>query len=345
MISELRRDPTSGAWVAIASARGRRPSDFKIIHGEQKTGTCPFCYGSEHMTPPEVLALGREIEAPNAEGWQVRVVPNKFPAFSLDYEGSVDVDRYSEGQDGLYVSIPAVGVHEVVVESPEHDATFGDHSESRIEDILTAIIARFRALRQDDRLKYLQAFKNWGRAGGASLSHTHCQLIAVPVVPKTIRIELDYAKQHKDRTGRCLYCETVQGEIAEGERVLEESKHFLAFCPYASKFPYETWIVPKRHNAAFEDISTDEMADLAAILRLVVRTFELAFDDVPYNIVWHTCPWNGDFSAYYHWHLELLPRLATIAGFELGTGYYINPTAPEVAAAALRESMPKDTKD
>jgi UDPglucose--hexose-1-phosphate uridylyltransferase len=340
MISELRRDPTSGAWVAIASARSRRPSDFRIIHGEQKTGTCPFCYGSEHMTPPEVFALGRKIEAPNAEGWQVRVVPNKFPAFSLDYEGSVDTESHADGQDGLYVSIPAVGIHEVVVESPEHDSTFGEHSEDQMEDILTAIVTRFRALREDDRLKYLQAFKNWGRQGGASLSHTHCQLIAVPIVPRVIQVELDHARQHKDRTGKCLYCQTVEKEIEGRERVLEESEHFLAFCPYASKFPYETWIVPKRHNEAFEEISRDELADLAAMLHQVVRTFELAFDDVPYNIVWHTAPWKGDFGAYYHWHLELLPRLATIAGFELGTGYYINPTAPEVAAAALRESMP-----
>mgnify|MGYP001026064907 CR=1 FL=1 len=344
MISELRRDPTSGVWVAIASARSRRPSDFRIIHGEQKKGTCPFCYGNEHMTPPEILALGREVEAPNAEGWQVRVVPNKFPAFSLDYEGPTDEDRDAKEQDGLYVTIPAVGIHEVLVETPEHDSTFGEHSESRVEDILAAILSRFRALKQDDRIKYLQVFKNWGRAGGASLSHTHCQLIAVPLVPKIIQIELDYARQYKQRAGRCVYCDTVQGEIEKGERVLDESQHFLAFCPYASKFPYETWIIPKRHSPAFEDISKDEMADLAKMLRFVVRTFELAFDDVPYNIVWHTCPWNGDFGAYYHWHLELLPRLATIAGFELGTGYYINPTAPEVAAAALRESMPKDGK-
>jgi UDPglucose--hexose-1-phosphate uridylyltransferase len=345
MISELRRDPTSGAWVAMASARSTRPSDFRIIHGEQKKGTCPFCYGSEHMTPPEILALGREVEAPNAEGWQVRVVPNKFPAFSLDYDDSIDVDPDALEQDRLYVSIPAVGIHEVVVEAPEHDSTFGTHSQSRMEDILTAIVMRFRALRQDNRVKYLQAFKNWGRAGGASLSHTHCQLIAVPIVPEIIQTEVDHAGQYKDRTGRCLYCDINEGEIEARERIIQESDHFLTFCPYASKFPYETWIVPKQHKASFEDISKDELSDLARTLRLIVGTFELAFDDVPYNIVWHTAPWNGDFSAYYHWHLELLPRLATIAGFELGTGYYINPTAPEVAADALRESIPEESKN
>ena len=339
MVSELRRDPTSGAWVAIASARSRRPSDFKIVHGEQKTGTCPFCPGNEHMTPPEVLALGREVQEPDVEGWQVRIVPNKFPAFSLDYEGSTDTDIRADSEDGLYVSIPAVGIHEVAVESPEHDSTLGEHSQKQMEDILFAIISRFRSLREDDRLRYLQAFKNWGREGGASLSHTHCQLIAIPIVPKVIQVELDYAKQYKDRTGKCLYCDTVEKEIEIGERVLEESQHFLAFCPYASKFPYEAWIVPKRHNQAFEEISRDELADLATMLHNVARMLELAFDDVPYNIVWHTAPWKGDFSAYYHWHLELIPRLARIAGFELGTGYYINPTAPEVAAAALRESV------
>lgn len=333
MAPELRKDPTSGTWVVVASSRSRRPSDFKITHGEQKKGVCPFCYGNEYMTPPEVFASGRTVDAPNAEGWEVRVVPNKFPALIPDHEDSINLGNR---HDKLYTGIPAVGIHEVLVESPEHDSTLGSHCKSRIEDVLTAIVARFDAVKKDNRIKYLQVFKNWGLAGGASLSHTHCQLIAVPIVPKTVQNKLDYAKQYKDTTGRCLYCDILRREIETKVRIVRESRSFLAFCPYASKFPYETWFIPKNHKAAFEDISKDEIVDLAGILRNVIRTFESAFDDVPYNMVWHTSPLKGDFNQYYHWHIELLPRLTTIAGFEFGTGFYINPTIPEAAAASLR---------
>ena len=341
MISELRKDPTSGVWVAIASARSRRPSDFRINHGEERSGTCPFCYGNEHMTPAEVFVLGRENDKANTKGWKVRVVPNKFPAFSLEYENSLEQTNGYEEEIDLYLNMPAIGIHEVVVESPEHDSTFGTHSQEQMEGILSAIITRFQALKKDGRLKYLQAFRNWGQQGGASLAHAHCQLIAIPVVPKVIEVELEHAEKYKKKTGNCLYCEILQQELNKKDRILTETKYFLAFCPYASKFPYETWIIPKHHNDTFENISGDELTDLATVLRQIAYMFELAFDDVPYNIVWHTAPWKRDFSAYYHWHLELIPRLTTIAGFELGTGYYINPTAPEIAAAALRESVPR----
>ena len=342
---ELRRDPASRSWVVIATERSRRPSDFRVPRDERKGGVCPFCYGNEHMTPPEVLALGRDADAPNEKGWSVRVVPNKFPALTLDAgDGAGDGRSAGGGPDGaggLYNHLPAVGVHEVLVESPDHDSTFGTHSQSQMEDVLEAMVARARALSRNDRLSYLQIFKNWGRVGGASLEHTHCQLIATPIVPAVIEEELAVAREHYDRTGECLYCNIVRAETGEGARVIEKSDRFLVFCPYAARLPFETWVVPMAHGARFEDIDGAELADLARVLRRTVRRFELAFEALPYNLIWHTSPWTGDFGAYYHWHLELVPRLAILAGFELGTGYYINPTAPEAAAASLREYAPE----
>ncbi|MEW6106458.1 MAG: galactose-1-phosphate uridylyltransferase [Bacillota bacterium] len=342
---ELRRDPASRSWVVIATERSRRPSDFRVPRDERKGGVCPFCYGNEHMTPPEVLALGRDADAPNEKGWSVRVVPNKFPALTLDAgDGAGDGRGTGGGPDGprgLYSHLPAVGVHEVLVESPDHDSTFGTHSQSQMEDVLEAMVARARALSRNDRLSYLQIFKNWGRVGGASLEHTHCQLIATPIVPAVIEEELAVAREHYDRTGECLYCDIVRAETEEGARVIEKSDHFLVFCPYAARLPFETWVVPVAHGARFEDIDGAELADLARVLRRTVRRFELAFEALPYNLIWHTSPWTGNFGAYYHWHLELVPRLAILAGFELGTGYYINPTAPEAAAASLREYAPE----
>ncbi len=344
---ELRRDPTSRSWVVIATERSRRPSDFRVPRDERKVGACPFCYGNEHMTPPEVLALGREHGSPDEKGWSVRVVPNRFPALSLDAgEPGADEAKDAPGEPemarGIYKRRPAVGAHEVLVESPDHDSTFGTHSQGQMEDVLTALVDRFRALSRNRRLKYLQAFKNWGRVGGASLEHTHCQLIATPMVPAVVRQEIEIAGEYHEETGACLYCDIAAVEREARERVVEESEHFLAFCPYASRLPYEIWILPRRHRAAFEDISPDELGDLARSLRRTVRRLELAFDNLPYNLIWHTSPWTGDFGAYYHWHLELFPRLAILAGFELGTGYYINPTAPEAAAGALREHEPDD---
>ncbi|MGE5571644.1 MAG: galactose-1-phosphate uridylyltransferase [Bacteroidota bacterium] len=346
---ELRRDPASRSWVVIATERSRRPSDFRVSRDERKGGACPFCYGNEHMTPPEVLALGRDADAPNEKGWSVRVVPNKFPALALDAgDGAGDgwgADGGPDGPGGLYEHLPAVGVHEVLVESPDHDSTLGTHSQSQMEDVLEAMVARARALSRNDRLRYLQIFKNWGRVGGASLEHTHCQLIATPIVPAVIEEELAVAREHYDRTGECLYCDIVRAETAAGARVMEESDHFLVFCPYAARLPFETWVVPVAHGARFEDIDGAELADLARVLRRTVRRFELAFEALPYNLIWHTSPWTGDFGAYYHWHLELVPRLAILAGFELGTGYYINPTAPEAAAASLREYAPESVPE
>ncbi len=337
---ELRRSPTSRSWVVIATERSRRPSGFRIPRDERKGGVCPFCYGNEHMTPPEVLALGRDADAPNARGWSVRVVPNKFPALALD-AGDGEGASEAGGTGDLYEHMPAVGAHEVLVESPDHDSTFGTHSQSQMEDVLTAVVARARALSRDARLRYLQVFKNWGRVGGASLEHTHCQLIATPLVPAVVEEELQMASEHYDKTGKCLYCDIVRAEARAGDRVVEASSHFLVFCPYAARLPFETWIVPRAHSARFEDIDGPSLADLAMVLRHTVRRFELAFESVPYNLIWHSSPWTGDFGAYYHWHLELVPRLAILAGFEFGTGYYINPTAPEAAAASLRQYTPE----
>lgn len=336
---ELRKRATSPGWVIIATERSKRPQDFRVPPEERRgAADCPFCYGHEEQTPPEVLALGRDRGGPDTPGWSVRVVPNKFPALT-----------HSPGERlplalgrSLFQRLPGIGAHEVLVESPRHESTFGSHTQEQMEIILEALLRRLAELKRDENLVYPQFFKNQGRSAGASLEHAHCQIIVTPVVPPEVEEEVLFAGDYHTREHGCVYCDLIRVEMERGERVVEENDSYLAFCPWASSFPYETWIVPKRHAAAFESIagSTDEIADLARLLRHAVRRLEISFASLPYNLMLHTAPWRGVdgpmAQSVYHWHLELAPRLAIAAGFEFGTGIYINPTAPEAAASALR---------
>ncbi|HHV61755.1 MAG TPA: galactose-1-phosphate uridylyltransferase [Firmicutes bacterium] len=337
-MSELRKDPTSNSWVVIASERGKRPHDFNIPPVEKKATTCPFCYGNESQTPPEVLALGRETGGANEPGWKVRVVPNKFPALSPHAAGHNAGHDVEPEHGELYVHSPGIGAHEVLIESPDHDGTFGTHSQEQMETILKAVILRFMELHRDDRLKYPQFFKNSGRIAGASLEHTHCQLIATPSIPAVVREELNATREFYEHEGKCVFCAMVEDELARGRRVVAETGHSLIFCPYASRFPYETWIVPKKHIARFEETPDEIIRDIAHGLRTTFAKLERAFIFLPYNLVLHTAPWGDMNGTSFHWHIEILPRLTIIAGFELGTGYYINPTAPELAAPTIRDA-------
>jgi UDPglucose--hexose-1-phosphate uridylyltransferase len=329
---QLRKDLTSRTWVVIASERGKRPHDFKVVPDQKKgEGNCPFCPGHEGETPPEVLALGRGEITPDIPGWKVRIVPNKFPALSQE---SVEPSF----RDGPLVQRPGIGVHEVLVESPDHNSTFGTHSQEQMEQILGAMISRIKQLRADSRLEYVQLFKNVGRTAGASLEHTHCQLIATPIVPPVVDEELRCAHFYYEQYHSCVWCDLLT-KAHENGLVVEASPHFAVICPFASRVPYQMLILPTRHGGEFESISQNELADLAAVLRRTVRKLEVAFNSPPYNLQWHISPLHepGDYDRYFHWHLELLPRLTIAAGFELGSGIYINPTAPELAAQELRE--------
>ncbi|MBL8175083.1 MAG: galactose-1-phosphate uridylyltransferase [Bryobacterales bacterium] len=328
---ELRKDPVTGRWVIIASDRSRRPSDFSretvTLHGGR---FCPFCPGNELKTPPEVLSY-RSHGEPNQPGWSVRVVPNKFPA--LRVEGTLE--RHGEG---MYDKMDGVGAHEVIIESPEHMTTFGGLPEKQIESVFWAFRDRTLDLKRDLRLRYILFFKNHGEPAGASLEHSHSQLIALPVVPKRVLEELEGAKRYYDFKERCVYCDMVRQEAESGSRVVVETEHFLAIAPYAPRFPFETWIIPRRHSSHFETADAPLLENLAWVMRTVIRKQDRVLECPPYNFVMHTAPVHESHMPHYHWHIEVIPKLTKVAGFEWGTGFYLNPTPPEEAARYLRDA-------
>lgn len=332
---ELRKDPIVGRWVIISTDRAKRPTDFVREHVKMKGGFCPFCYGNETKTPPEILAYrpspnGGPPSAKDTPGWTVRVVPNKFPALGI--EGNLN--RQAEG---MFDKMNGVGAHEVIVETPDHGLTLGTMPLKRVEDVLWAFRDRILDLKQDKRFKYILIFKNHGEAAGASLEHSHSQLIALPILPRTVVSELEGAKQYYMYKERCVFCDMIRQETDNGIRVVSESEHFLTVAPYAPRFPFETWILPKRHESAFEHSSTQLYTGLAKALKELLVRADRVLDNPAYNLVIHTSPVQDPQQDHYHWHLEFMPKLTKTAGFEWGTGFYINPTPPEEAARFLRE--------
>lgn len=329
---ELRKDPVTGRWVIIAAARRKRPSDFRV---ERATPIgveyCPFCAGREALTPAEVLAYRLNGGAPNTPGWQLRVVPNKFPA--LQVEGSLD----REG-DGIFDRMNGIGAHEVIIETPDHDKTLASMSEGEIERVLGAYRERILDLKQDRRFRYILIFKNHGAAAGATLAHPHSQLIALPIVPDFVREEVDGARHHFETKERCVFCDIVRQEMASARRVILENADIVALAPYAPRFPFETWLLPRRHGGRFEEAPRHECESLARLLKGVLIRMNRALESPSYNLVLHSSPFVADVSEYYHWHIELMPKLTKVAGFEWGTGFYINPTSPEEAARVLRDT-------
>lgn len=329
-MSELRKDPIVDRWVIIATERGKRPMDYKEIIEEKKTQACPLCEGNEKQTPPEIIAYREPGTAKDTPGWWVRIVPNKFPALKIEGE-------LFQRQHGIYHSMNGIGAHEVIVESTSHVSGMDAQTEKQVEEVVWAWRDRSLDLRKDARLKYIQIFKNTGSAAGASLEHTHSQLIATPIVPVDVRMEIEGMKEYADRHGSCVICDMVMQEIDERVRIVVESEHFLVINPFASRFPFETWIVPKKHQHDFGQINEEQVRDLASVLKSVFGKMTIMIKNMPYNMVLHTSPVNLQEERHYHWHLEIMPRLTLIAGFELASGYYINPTPPEMAAQALRE--------
>ncbi len=327
---ELRKDPVTSRWVIIATERGKRPSDFGAEAMTSRSGFCPFCPGNEDKTPPEILAYRANGNVPNGPGWHIRVVPNKFPA--LQIEG--DLNRQG---DGMYDKMNGIGAHEVVIETPEHSDTTASMPEQRVEDVLWAFHDRILDLKKDARFRYILIFKNHGRAAGASLEHPHSQLIATPIIPKRVREELDGSKEYYDYKERCVFCDIVRQELTQGVRVISENDDFVAVAPYAARFPFETWILPKAHDPFFEDAQKHEYVNLSKILRDLVLRIEKVLANPPYNLIIHSTPLRETDGRYYHWHIELMPKLTHVAGFEWGSGFYINPTPPEEAARYLRD--------
>src|SRR4030095_2626633 len=270
---------------------------------------CPFCAGSEAMTPPEVMAYRSSASPPNSPGWSVRVVPNKYPAL-------IDSNASSFAPDPVYESRHAIGVYEVIIESPEHLVNMNALGVEQITRILRAYRERMRALRKDPRWRYILIYKNHGDRAGATLEHVHSQLIALPAVPEHVIVELSGAQKHCDSTARCVYCEMIEEEMKVRARLIFKSKHFVTFCPFAPRFAYETWILPQDHMATFEHSSDQEISDLASVTQKLIAKLNNSLDDPPFNFLIHTKPPQESDSAHYHWRIEILPQVALAAGFE-----------------------------
>jgi UDPglucose--hexose-1-phosphate uridylyltransferase len=327
---ELRKDPVLGRWVIIATDRAKRPKDFPPEVARQEITQCPFCPGNEVKTPQEILAYRDDPAQKNQPGWKLRVVSNKFPALRIEGE------LLRRGR-GVYDMMNGIGAHEVIIESPDHYAMISDLPLKSVEEIIWAYRDRLVDLRKDLRLKYAMVFKNHGAAAGASLEHPHSQIIALPIIPQAVIGEMNGAKQYYDYRERCIYCDIVQQEIEEKDRVIYENYDFLVICPYAPRFPFETWILPKEHDSCFEDSKKDEYLHLADALSTIVKKLNKALGRPAYNYMLHNSPFDNRNNAFYHWHIEITPIISTVAGFEWGTGFYINPIPPEEAARFLRE--------
>ena len=335
---ELRRGPTSSRWVIVAPERASRPSDFEqrdAGFAERRPDDCPFCAGNEEMTPPEIY------RDPAPDGWYVRVVPNKFPALQ-DCE-----ELRREAMDGLYDRMNGGGTHEVIVETPEHFLEIPDLPEEQVKRVVDTYIARLQELMKNPRFRYVLLFKNHGKEAGASLIHPHSQVIATPIVPQEVRSSLSIAKAYYERKERCLFCDVMLAEIRCGERIVEESGSHVVWAPYDSRFPFELVVYPKAHSHDFTSLDGAQRCGLARILRRTLKRLTLLLGDIPYNLVLKTTPnpvpqpsKPGQWTTLpydYHWRIAVMPRLTRVAGFEWGTGLYINPMPPERAAGYLRD--------
>jgi UDPglucose--hexose-1-phosphate uridylyltransferase len=329
-MAELRRDPVSGRWVIIATERAARPHDFALPREESRGGFCPFCEGNEDRTPPEVLAIRPRGGPADSPGWKVRVVPNKFPALSSDCGTRT-------GGDDLYRSVEGFGCHEVVIESPRHVLSPTEMTPADFGLIVQTYCRRYRALSEDERLAYVLVFKNVGASAGASLEHSHSQLIAVPVMPRRVAEEMQRSYDYYDMRGRCIFCDIVERELSLGERVVLASEAFVVLCPYAARFPFEMWVLPRFHAYHPMHLETAHMAELGRVLREALARMEACLENPPFNYAIHTAPVTGEDFGHYHWHIEIIPRVTQVAGFEWGTGFYINPMEPESAARYMRE--------
>ncbi len=328
---ELRKDPVLGRWVIISTERAKRPKDFKSVPETKviSPDVCPFCPGNEAATPPEISAYRDPNSKQNTPDWSLRIIPNKFPALLI--EG--DINRRGEG---IYDRMNGIGAHEVIIETPDHSIDLADLEIDRFKDVIFAYQDRILDLRKDKRLRYVMIFKNFGSAAGASLEHSHSQLIATPVVPKRVMEEMDGAQRYFEYRERCIFCDIVVQETKMRKRLIAENNSFVLVCPFAPRFPFETWIVPRNHKSNFEDATKNELGDLASILKDCLLRLKKALNTPPYNYIIHTTPMTLRGIEFYHYHLEIIPVLTHIAGFEWGTGFYINPTAPEESASYLK---------
>jgi len=327
---ELRHNVLTREWVIIASERAKRPHEFV----KERTGKdvrpsfepkCPFCPGNEAMTPPATLVI------PNDGAWKVRVTPNKFAA--LSYEG----DRL-RSIEGIRRTVTGVGIHEVIVETPDHSKTTALLEDRQVETIVDTYLNRFNFASADPRVEQVTIFKNHGEAAGTSLEHPHSQIIGAPVITSQLRDRLINALKHFDEYGECIFCRVLSVELQEQTRIVMETEHFVTFVQFAALTPFSMLIMPRRHMACFSEIRDAEAADLAHILRRTLAKLYHGLKDPDFNYTIRTAPRESCGVKYFHWYVSIIPRLTRVAGFELGSGMFINTSLPEENAAFLREA-------
>lgn len=340
-MSELRWDPLKDNWTIMSLGQGRRPQDFLQSHDPPTQEFCPFCPGNESRTPLEVYAHRPTGSAPNQPGWDVRVIPNKVPVLGI--EG--DLDNRAEG---LYDRMNGIGAHELIVETAEHGLHLADQTIDHLTEVLKAYRARLLDLRNDSRFRYIFIFKNCRIGTAANIRHAHSQLIAVPLIPPLVATELKSCEEHFQRKERCLICDLIRQERDSNERIVSDDNGFMVYAPYASRFPFELMITPTEHQHDFAAQNDHQLRQLAVTLRDALRRLRSVLRDPPYSMILHSSPpmharWGRPdywamLPASYHWHIELAPKLTRMAGFEWGSGFHINPTAPEEAADFLRRA-------
>jgi len=344
---ELRKDIVTGRWVIISTERSKRPDDFRPGKSEEPKKEslvfCPFCPGNESKTPPEVFAIRENSSRPDQPGWKIRVVPNKFPALQPGPPPPKTVRGPFQWMEG-------VGVHEVIIETPHHEQEMSELPLEHLAQVIQVYRSRTIHIEELYHHQYVQIFKNKGKEAGASLSHPHSQLIATPIVPKRIKEEIYGAERlYRNQFRECVFCRMIREERASADRLIYQNEKFIVLAPFASRFPFEMVILPLKHSAFFREITDGDSQELAEALREALIRLKTQLSDPAFNLVFHQAPnpqvsekaWPG-IDSYYHWHIELMPILTKVAGFELGTGFYINPVPPEVAAEYLRKNeLPK----
>lgn len=338
---ELRKDPIIGRWIIVATERARRPGNF-VDPGENAfiEKPCPFCEHKENQTPPEIYAIREKHSQANGPDWKVRVVPSINPFLRI--EGGIQ----PRGK-GLYDAMDALGAHEIVIETPKHIHNMADLETRQIELTFETYIARINDLEKDARFKYVLPYKNYGwSAGGGKIRHSRSQIIATPVNPMRVKEELVGARDYFDIHKHCVYCDLIHQELKSEKRIITETDHFVALAPFASRFPFEIWILPKHHRCDFSKTPAAQLLDLSYILKIILLRLKVGLEDTAYNYVIHSAPFRRKSSkvaqwktieADYHWHIEVMPRLTHVAGFEKGTGFYICPIPPENVAEFMRE--------
>jgi len=335
-ISELRQNPATREWVIISTDRAKRPEEFgegsTVITNESQL-TCPFCPGREQNTPSEIVAYRPEGSSPNAPNWWIRVIPNMYPAVSP--KGELDRKKV----DKIFIKMDGVGEHEVIIETPDHFNIIPKMTVKQVEEIFLVYRERYLELAKNPRNESVIIFKNYGKNAGTSIIHSHSQIISTPIMPLHLRQKIEEAMRFFDDHGDCVYCNIIKEEAALKERVVFETENFIVLEPFAARTPFETWILPKKHESSFGSTGIESCKELAKAMQIILKKLHKSLNNPDYNYVIFSSPCHESELEYFHWHLKIYPRLAQMAGFELGSGIYINSVPPENATKYLKQTV------